>query len=265
MLGQVMCLILGFNIGINIRFNIWDQYWKEARVPSCNKLWLFLKKKKTKTVSEENLSAAMAAGKSEIDSFMSKFFQLLHSGESAQLTFECYNGQYFVNLRAALQHNSEQQYQHYHHHHQQRQRPSPSRLRRRARRRAAACDRDATTSDTVAAKAASADKAESNIETISGKIDVAVQVSECECPVPVLSKESRDDSISQLVDKAVQVRDQGTPLRSLHHHHQVVQGQRCDLGEAATISAEQAVRAHTEPAGDTVIADFNQDTALTLM
>ena len=198
----------------------------------------------------------MAAGKSEIDSFLSKFVQLLNSGESAQLTFECYNGQYFVNLRAALQHNSEQKYQHHHDHHQQRQRPSPSRLRRRARRRAAACDRDATTSDTIAAKAASADKAESNIETISGKIDVAVQVAECECPVPVLSKKSRDDSISQLVDKAVQVRDQGTPLRSLHHHHQVVQGQR---GEAATLSAEQAVRAHAEPAGDTVIADFNQD------
>ena len=203
----------------------------------------------------------MAAGKSEIDSFLSKFFQLLNSGESAQLTFECYNGQYFVNLRAAFQHNSEQRYQHHHDHHQQRQRPSPSRLRRRARRRAAACDRDATTSDTVAAKAASADKAESNIETISGKIDVAVQVAECECPAPVLSKESRDDSINQLVDKSVQVRDPP----SLHHHHQVVQGHRYDLEEAATLSAEQAVRAHTEPAGDTVIADFNQDTALTLI
>ena len=117
----------------------------------------------------------MAAGQSEINSFMSKFYQLLQSGENAQLTLECYNGQFYVNLRASLPHYPHQQF---HEHHRQ-QVPSPSRLRRRARRAAAHNAKAFTTK--ASHQATSSDNTtndDNQTQTPAKKVDVAVQATE---------------------------------------------------------------------------------------
>ena len=72
----------------------------------------------------------MATGQSKMNPFMNKFFQLQHSGETAQLTLKS-DSQLYVNLRAALPHYPHQQFPEHHHHHRH-QAPSPSQLRRRA-------------------------------------------------------------------------------------------------------------------------------------
>ena len=200
----------------------------------------------------------MAARQFETDSFMSKFFQLLHCGESAQLMFECYNGQLYVNLRASLQENRKQQFYQPHQYHQQQQVPSPSRLRRRARR-AAARDKNEKTSDTAAAQASRADTktAEENILTPTEKVDVAVQVAEN--PVPV------NPHPQKLVEKGVQVCDQGhyyveqgVPLLpSPHPHSDVQELPQYDQAVAVDISAEQAVPVQTDPAVNNASADLN--------
>ena len=118
----------------------------------------------------------MATKQSEMDSFMNKFFQLLHSGETAQLTLESYNGQLYVNLRAALPHYPHQQFPEHHHHRQQV--PSPSRLRRRARR--AAVQNVKTCANEAAYQATRDDTDEKGIQTQNAatKVDVAVQATE---------------------------------------------------------------------------------------
>ena len=115
----------------------------------------------------------MAAGYSEMNSFMSKFFQLLHSGETAQLTLECYGGQFYVNLRAAL---PQQQYPEYHH--RQQQVPSPSRLRRRARREAAKNVKAQASKPAQQATNDNTNTAENDVPTPVKKLNVAVQVTE---------------------------------------------------------------------------------------
>ena len=120
----------------------------------------------------------MAAGQSEINSFMSKFYQLLQSGENAQLTLECYNGQFYVNLRASLPHYPHQQFHEHHQHHRQ-QVPSPSRLRRRARRAAAHNAKAFTTK--ASHQATSSDNTtndDNQTQTPAKKVDVAVQATE---------------------------------------------------------------------------------------
>ena len=142
----------------------------------------------------------MAARQFEMNSFMSKFFQLLHCGEYAQLMFECYNGQLYVNLRASFKDNRQQQFHQPHQYYQQQQVPSPSRLRRRARR-AAARNKNEKTSDTAAAQASRPDTktAEGNILTPTEKVDAAVQVADN--PIPVNPNQ-------KLVHKGVQVCDE---------------------------------------------------------
>ena len=122
----------------------------------------------------------MATGQSEMNSFMNKFFQLLHSGETAQLTLECYNGQLYVNLRAALPHHAHQQFpEHHHHHHYRQQVPSPSRLRRRARRAAA----HNVKTNKAAHQATRDSTVENHNQTLNTaeKVDVAVQATENSC------------------------------------------------------------------------------------
>ena len=66
---------------------------------------------------------------SEFYNFLSNFLNLLNAGKSAQLVFECQEGQSRVHLHHTLHPPPPHQQSHHRHHHQ-----SPSRIRRRARR-----------------------------------------------------------------------------------------------------------------------------------
>ena len=91
-------------------------------------------------------------GNQELFSFMTKFLNLLHSGKSAQLLFECENGHAMVKLQHTLGKCEPPQEEH----RRVQRHQGPSRLRRRARRaeaRAAAAADQAGDSDNAAVMA----------------------------------------------------------------------------------------------------------------
>ena len=72
----------------------------------------------------------MAAGSSELHSFVAKFAALWKTGKSARMSLECEAGKIIFNLQLQLSPHHPPQ----HEHHPSKKKESPSRLRRRARR-----------------------------------------------------------------------------------------------------------------------------------
>ena len=183
----------------------------------------------------------MTAGNSEMNSFMLNFFQLMHSGEIAQLTLECYGGQFYVNLRAALPPYPQQQYHEYHH---QQQVPSPSRLRRQARREAAKNVKVQTSKSAQQSTSENTNATENDVPTPVKNVDVAVQATETSVTDSSEAVQTSLGETQQFPSIHVgQFTQSSRPEPHAENVHHTVQEQP---QQARGMTAEQAV--HTEPA-----------------
>ena len=115
----------------------------------------------------------------ELHSFLSKFLNLLHCGQSAKLVLECHQGQAYVNLHHALHLLQPEPHSHPQQHGPTVRRQGPSRQRRRVRRAQARAN----------AEAAKASAREAVTATLKSS-DVAIQVT-----VPIAEKASQSCSV----------------------------------------------------------------------
>ena len=112
----------------------------------------------------------------ELNSFLSKFLNLLHCGQSAKLVLECHQGQAYVNLHHALHLLPQEPCSHSQQHHGPTvRRQGPSRQRRRVRRALARANAEAAKASDRNAETATLKSSDVAVQATVSKAEKASQ------------------------------------------------------------------------------------------